>query len=65
MFEVILAVLMSSENKEDFIKIIMNLDEKAQRTFVELIKTNIENRSLTVEEMHSTRKNLLIQQLQI
>ena len=41
LFEIVLTVLMNSTNKEDFIKIIMNLDEKAQRAFVELIKNNI------------------------
>lgn len=56
---------MNAANKEDYIKIIMKLDEKSQMTFVELIKTNIEKRQITVEEMHTTRKNFMIQQLQI
>ena len=65
LFEIILTVLMNSTNKEDYIKVIMSLDERSQRTFVEIIKVHVEKRIITVEEMHETRKNLLIQQLQI
>lgn len=48
LFEVILTVLMTAANKEDYIKIIMKLDEKSQMTFVELIKTNVEKRQISV-----------------